>query len=158
MASKIEVILKNRNMLGSTVAAAGALFSWFFGYMFNEISMKNHRKIGSKTEHAPKTRQDASKTRRRRPKTPPRRPRTPPRRAQDAPRRPQDAPGRAQDAPRGAQDAPKTPPRRSTIGTKIRPKTHSLRDLDFDGFWGGFWRFLGGFWGGFWRFCGVDFR
>ena len=29
---------KTRHMLGSTVAAAGALFSWFFGYMFNEIS------------------------------------------------------------------------------------------------------------------------
>merc|ERR1712139_401866 len=98
-------------MLGSTVAAAGALFLWFFGYMFDEFSMKNHRKIGSKTEHAPKTRQDASKTRRRRPKTHPRRPRTPPRRAQDAPRRPQDAPGRPQDAAQlGQKSAPKRIP------------------------------------------------
>ena len=133
MASNIEVILKNRNMLGSTVAAAGALFSWFFGYMFHEISMKNHRKIGSKTEHAPKTRQDASKTRRRRPKTPPRRPKTPPRRAQDAPRRPQDAPKtlprRPKMPPRGSKEAPRRRPG-GQLGSKIQQKTIKKNDAE----------------------------
>ena len=115
------------------VAAAGAVFSWFFGYMFHENSVKNNRKIGSKTEHAPKTRQDASKMRRRRPqdapktpqdalKTRPRRPKTPPRSSKTPPRCPQDAPRCAKTLPRhvlGAQTAPKW----SQVDTRIHPKS-----------------------------------
>ena len=117
--------------------------------MFNEISMKNQRKIGSKTEHAPKTRQDASKTRRRRPKTPPRRPKTPPRRAQDAPKT-------LQDAPKTPQEALKTPPRRpqdaAQLGQKSAPKRIPFEiwilmafGVDFGGFWVDFGVDVGGF-------------